>query len=539
MFLLLMESLAQNGGQPPSIPYLSILTADDSTVAVYTNQSMQYSNKAADILRIDCDTSLIDPVNDEVLVEDSSEITYSWKLNGVMLTPDNEFVQNENGSLVFIEPVYGLIECWASNEFGVSYSGVQIVEEAKSLPNFKFVQAPKHLAVPLDSTVKFNCESDTSDSKIIWTFNTEPLTGSNFKIVIDENVNKQTLIIENVNQESVGTVGCLLKSDEGQMYQEGSIELVQAPGQESMIAPSVQLDPDQPSINILTDQQLHLSCEITGTPDPTMIWLYNGTFLSSEAVVQYPTPEIANSGVYTCYADNLAGSEYSSVVVNVFNSTVIQIEDIPDEDLGAGQIKVEPDHVQVQPGHSLTLHASYSVDLRLLSTTSVEWFHNNQKLESDGVIIESLYGLSKLQIPNVQEDNYGNYSCVVKTDLEEMSVEWIVEKVSMPKIVSDLSDRLVLQGTLLKMECDTTGHPAPSTVWTHHGQLIGEKFPGFFIEGNSLQIETIEPVHGGEYACQAANLVGMDEKHFQVSVAGPTKPPEGKLLLEIVGRALI
>ena len=50
MFLLLMESLAQNGGQPPSIPYLSILTADDSTVAVYTNQSMQYSSKAADIL---------------------------------------------------------------------------------------------------------------------------------------------------------------------------------------------------------------------------------------------------------------------------------------------------------------------------------------------------------------------------------------------------------------------------------------------------------------------------------------------------------
>jgi hypothetical protein len=219
MFLLLMEGMAQNGGQPPTIPYLSILTADDSTVAVFSNQTMQYSalSMAGDISKIDCDTREVDSSVDgegDALFS-NSEVMFTWKLNGKLVTPDNEFIQNENGSLVFIEPVYGFIECFATNEYGVSYSGVQIIESVpKALPNFIFVHGPNHLAVPLNSTVKFNCESNSSDTEIVWTFNSEPYTNSLWSIASDEQVNKQTLTIENVNSDSVGAIGCFLKSGE-------------------------------------------------------------------------------------------------------------------------------------------------------------------------------------------------------------------------------------------------------------------------------------------------------------------------------------
>ena len=542
MFLLLMEGMAQNGGQPPSIPYLSLQTTNsDQSVAVYINKSMQYSAHADDdgvgvISKINCDTAdyNADTATDYELdmISDNNKVQYSWKVNGDLVTPDNEFIQDENGSLVFIEPVYGLIECFATNEFGVGYSAINILDSDPPLtePNFEFVHGPAHLSVPINSTVKFNCESSSSDTEIMWTFNAEPFsTNSDWSIVKDELSNKQTLSIVNINSDFVGTIGCFLKAGDVQLYQEGSVQLVEAPGEEKMTAPSVQLDPDLPVHTILTGQPLNLYCEVTGTPDPSVTWQLNETRLDGLKVVEHEYSTLGHSGHYTCYADNLAGTEYKSVFVKVYNATVIQIKD--DDINQPGHLKIHPGHLQVEPGHDLSMQCSYDVDTRLIDLTTVNWFHNGQRIESDNNVIESVYGLSKLQVTNMQDENYGNYSCTVNTDLQESSVTWTVDKVSMPKIVSDLPDKLVLQGTLLRLQCDVTGDPLPDVTWSLNGQTSSqESFPGssVFVDGSIYQIETLDLVHGGVYTCHAGNLVGQVEKEFNVSVAKQTSPPEGK-----------
>ena len=130
----------------------------------------------------------------------------------------------------------------------------------------------------------------------MWVFNSEPVaTNPEWNVEKDDQFNKQILSIVNVNLDFVGTIGCFLKSRDIQLYQEGSIQLVEAPGEEKMTAPKVQLDPDFPLHTILTTQPLNLTYEVTGTPDPSVTWLHNTTrfWHGTKSLSEINTSELA------------------------------------------------------------------------------------------------------------------------------------------------------------------------------------------------------------------------------------------------------
>merc|ERR1740131_228329 len=173
-------------------------------------------------------------------------------------------------------------------------------------------------------------------------------------------------------------------------------------------------------------------------PDPSVNWNYDGEMLSGN-VVTIDSAGLDDAGVYTCESRNLAGSDYKSTVIRVFNRTILE--------------QTEDTFQQKQIGEQLTLTCKYSIDSNLESSFSVLWTLNGKEIIDEDMIVTSETE-AVLTVTDLKEDQFGNYSCVVNTDLQEESLFWNIEKVSPATILNEMTDRLVLEGTVLKLDCD-------------------------------------------------------------------------------------
>ena len=97
--------------------------------------------------------------------------------------------------------------------------------------------------------------------------------------------------------------------------------------------------PDFPSIVasttsphfILVEQQLHLYCSFDGIPDPTVVWIQNGSALNTTeprindltnatySQLTLGNVTLSDSGLYVCNITNTIGNAQASITVNAVN----------------------------------------------------------------------------------------------------------------------------------------------------------------------------------------------------------------------------
>lgn len=75
--------------------------------------------------------------------------------------------------------------------------------------------------------------------------------------------------------------------------------------------------------------------------------------------------------------------------------------------------------------------------------------------------------------------------------------------------------------SILKLECEVRGIPAPTITWYKDGSPIISGPQALYREhGQFLQISHAQVSDSAQYKCQATNEAGMAEKIFQVDVYG-------------------
>lgn len=133
-----------------------------------------------------------------------------------------------------------------------------------------------------------------------------------------------------------------------------------------------------------------------------------------------------DAGNYTCIAENKFGTNRASASLKLKLPTKIME---PSEDS------------QVIAGQSLTFKCTVLADRTL--PFEVSWFHNNEKVQKSPRFITT--SDNSLTIKNTNKQDFGNYTCMVKTRLDQAEATAQLVVLDVPDTPQILSQTCVLK----------------------------------------------------------------------------------------------
>uniref|UniRef100_A0A3Q2Q487 Neural cell adhesion molecule L1 n=1 Tax=Fundulus heteroclitus TaxID=8078 RepID=A0A3Q2Q487_FUNHE len=275
-------------------------------------------------------------------------------------------------------------------------------------------------------------------------------------------------------------------------------------------------------------ENIVIHCEAKGKPHPSFSWTRNGTNFDVEKdskVSMEPGSGTlvidiigekaeAYEGTYQCTASNEHGKALS-------NNIVIRQSRSPLWSKERNEVIV------VQKGHSLVLPCRPPAGL---PPPVIFWMDNNfQKLPLDKRVSQALNG--DLYFSNVlPEDTRSDYICYARFHTQTIQQK---QPISVTVLTNNpegerhpgfmlpfgsTSNKMVLRGETLELECIAEGIPTPDISWQKDaGKLpLGRtRFQNF---NKTLKISNVNEDDAGDYRCTATNKLGSAEHVIKVTV---------------------
>ncbi|XP_035244740.1 neural cell adhesion molecule L1-like protein isoform X4 [Anguilla anguilla] len=280
------------------------------------------------------------------------------------------------------------------------------------------------------------------------------------------------------------------------------------------------------------DESFSMTCEAKGNPEPTYRWTKNGrefdpqqdsrvikegnsgTFaiLNKGNLTQY-------QGKYRCHASNKLGTAISEEIEFI----VPHVPKFPKE-------KIEP--LRVEEGQAFILECNPPKGIPPLQ---IYWMTLGlQHIEQDDRVSMGLNG--NLYFSNaLDKDSRGDYCCYAAFP----KIRTIVQKTAMSVIVSstnsilerkpsllvppgDNTEKGLVKGNKLELECIAEGFPTPRIEWIKIGQGMSDK-ASIENHGKVLTILEVDADDEGKYMCKAMNSHGETVHYFHVRVEEPPR----------------
>ncbi|KAK3801367.1 hypothetical protein RRG08_059069 [Elysia crispata] len=247
------------------------------------------------------------------------------------------------------------------------------------------IQGPPSGEVSVGQTIDLRCvASGYPTPQIVWDKVEGPLPA-------DHVARGSILRIFNVQPEDSGTYRCTATNPAGRTVQRLEFNFIDR---------TTPIRRDPPAVvNITVGERVELTCLIesyTGYQDVAVQWRReNGpmpdhvTF--SKNYMFMNSPQVEDSGVYTCYAVNQAGTAVSSILLNVNPAGVRRFD------------PVQQDYATAALGSPAQLRC----DVHGSPDSRVRWVKTNGELPDD----HSIDAEGGLLIPRVREEDGGRYEC--------------------------------------------------------------------------------------------------------------------------------
>ncbi|XP_044067324.1 cell adhesion molecule L1-like a isoform X16 [Siniperca chuatsi] len=308
-----------------------------------------------------------------------------------------------------------------------------------------------------------------------------------------------------------------------------------------------------PIVALPFDHTITIRCEARGNPPPEYRWTKNGedfippyvttnktdhtvgTFVLREHLVQF-------QGRYQCYAFNKLGTAMTEEIELI----VISVPKFPKEGIPPIVVKEgEPITLHCNPPEGVTPHQIFWMSIGL------------QHIEQDERVSMGIDG--NLYFSNaLQKDSRSDYCCFasfprIRTIIQKNAMAVMVKSLKPDNESADSSnateappvripglllpsgvqtEKVLLKGENLQLECIPQGYPTPKIRW----MKMGDKLPPrtkFLNFGKLLNISAVEESDGGKYMCTAQNSAGEFAHYFDVIVEEPpkwlTEPPQSQL----------
>uniref|UniRef100_A0A8C0DZX9 Hemicentin-2 n=1 Tax=Balaenoptera musculus TaxID=9771 RepID=A0A8C0DZX9_BALMU len=302
-----------------------------------------------------------------------------------------------------------------------------------------------------------------------------------------------------------GLYSCLASNEAGEVRRNFSVEV--------LVPPSIENEDLEEAIKVPEGQTAHLTCNVTGHPQPKVTWFKDGRPLAGGGahrispdgvLLQVLQANLSSAGHYSCIAANAIGekTKHFQLSVLVVPTILGMSKDSADEEV------------------TVTINNPISLICEALAFPSptITWMKDGAPLEGLNNI-QLLPGTHGLQILNAQKEDAGQYTCVVTNELGEAMKNYHVEVLIPPSISkADPSGEVGVKE--VKTKC--WAMPPPTISWYKDGQPVTTNQRVHILgEGQLLQIGPTQVSDSGRYVCVATNVVGEDDQDFNVLIQVP------------------
>ncbi|KAM3872001.1 neurofascin [Diretmus argenteus] len=341
---------------------------------------------------------------DELLLEciaagvPTPHISWTKDGDGLVLTSHMK-VKNFNKMIKIPKASFehaGDYTCSATNKIG--YIEHTISVRVKAAPFW--LERPTDLVLAPDENGRLVCRSDGVPRPTIrWLINGEPIETATPHP--SRQVSGDTVTFRGVTLENTAVYQCNASNQFGYLLANAFVNVLHA-------TPRI-LWPRTELVKVVEGSRTFLDCRYFGSPVPDLRWskygqgnLEGNRFkVHGNGTLEIKRIQIEDQGTYLCIVSNIAGREEMQVRMEVKEPTTF--------------VK-RPQNMKVVRGSDVRLECGVKTDASSPVTTT--WMKNKKSLTLGWRI--SL-DESNLVITNVNRGDEGNYTCIIKTEMDEKS----------------------------------------------------------------------------------------------------------------------
>ncbi|KAJ8377688.1 hypothetical protein AAFF_G00254690 [Aldrovandia affinis] len=302
--------------------------------------------------------------------------------------------------------------CIATNRMGIIRHVINV--QVKVAPYW--VEKPTNLIVAPDENGRLVCRANgTPKPTVQWLVNGEPIEVA--RPNPSRQVSGDSLIFRSVQVGSSAVYQCNASNDYGYVLANAFVNIVEAAPR--MLGPRNQL------VKVIQNNRTFLSCPFFGAPVPDLRWFRDGIALTGAQyrINQNGTLEIRRArtddqGYYTCVANSRMGRAENHVRLEVKEPT---------------RITRPPQHLTASRGSLAKFDCRPKYDVTLSIT--VTWLKDNKPASLGWRLRKEDDHLS---IPGVHRGDEGKYTCIIKTELDEVSASARLTVIDRPDAPTDL-----------------------------------------------------------------------------------------------------
>ncbi|XP_047736468.1 uncharacterized protein LOC108682041 isoform X2 [Hyalella azteca] len=295
---------------------------------------------------------------------------------------------------------------------------------------------------------------------------------------------------------------------------------------------------------VAEDDELVLSCHVTGFPPPKTTWLKDAdkvpasqrfqSVVSDEGICSLiiKNPRAADSGLYSCHAENRVYRDEISANVRV---PVDRKSQVPDN-TETPRFVTELCDQRVPEDGTLTLQ----VDVAGTPTPDILWLFNGRSLAPSGKMRVSSVGSSHtLTVFQVKEKDLGTYSCRIQNPYgNAYTLSTVSFGTARPRRGgSDKSGETEMRAPSfterpesmitafrdeeLTLSCTVMGEPTPRVTWLKGMQDVSNRFTSHkTVQGNThtWTLRGVQFTDSGTYTIEAKNAHGTVRSYCSVKV---------------------
>ncbi|XP_022162397.1 neuroglian-like isoform X2 [Myzus persicae] len=327
-----------------------------------------------------------------------------WLKDGRAIQFNKQITLTNYGKSLIIKEIQfedrGKYTCEVSNGVGLPES-YNIVLDVMAVPVFTVI--PQIVERGEGETAVIKCEaSGNPQPSIKWIHNGRPLSEASPNP--RRSVTSNSITITALTKNDTGNYGCNATNSVGYIYRDVYINVL-------ALAPEI----DELPHNVKTIEgstTTVIRCKLSGVPKPQTKWIKNNIELTGgryttldNGDLQISEVSFTDAGIYTCIATNNYGTANASRTLTVKEHT---------------EIITGPEDNVVVAGSSATFYctaiADHSLDLNII------WLANNEPIDYD---IQPRFVKNNdhsMTITKTIELDSGIYTCLAKTELDQVSV---------------------------------------------------------------------------------------------------------------------
>ncbi|XP_051980649.1 titin-like, partial [Xyrauchen texanus] len=446
-------------------------------------------------------------------ISGSHPITVEWMKDGTKLSgrTKHKLLQDDNSVSMEIKSLEkadtGTYTCNLTNKAGSCECSATL--RVKEPPNFVLV--PESQAVIPNTTVRFKSTfKGTPPFNVKWfKDDTELICGPSCFTGLEGLSCFLDLFAVGIAHS--GTYSCQIVNDAGTAKCTTTL-LVKEPPEFVQKLPATKV--------IKLGEPLQLECKVTGTAHLKISWYKNDAILSdgdnlrmtfdnSLAVLEIFNSSFEDNGVYTCEAQNDAGTKNCS--------TTLAVKEPPN-------FHKIPTPVEGLKGKDVSLNC----ELKGSAPFEITWFKDKKQLKESRKYKFVSEGCSAtIHILGLEASDAGEYECKASSNVGSDSCQGTVKLREPPAFVKKLSNTTAISGEEVIVMATVKGSQPMTVSWVQDKDHIlrdGDNRKITF-ENNqvTLKIFKADSTTAGKYTCQIKNDAGVAECTANLTVLEPAE----------------